>query len=63
MADPAHDLVQGVDWRRRSSYGSTEIAAGEYVALDTARLSEADRDDLKELVVSHPEWAGKVVIY
>ncbi|MGH3912880.1 MAG: hypothetical protein ACRDTC_05650 [Pseudonocardiaceae bacterium] len=40
-----------------------EIAAGEYVALDTAKLSQAHRDDLKELVASHPEWAGKVVIY
>ena len=40
-----------------------EIIAGEYVALDTSKLSQADRDDLKELVESHPEWVGKVVIY
>lgn len=40
-----------------------EIAAGEHVALDISKLSQADRDDLKELVASHPEWAGKVVIY
>jgi hypothetical protein len=40
-----------------------EIAAGEYVALDTAELSQADRDDLKELVAANPDWAGKVVIY
>jgi hypothetical protein len=40
-----------------------EIAAGEYVALDTRKLSQADRDDLKELVASHLEWTGKVVIY
>ena len=40
-----------------------EIAAGENVALDTSKLSPADRDDLKDLIASHPEWAGKVVIY
>lgn len=40
-----------------------EIAAGENVALDTSKLSQADRDDLKELIASHPEWADKVVIY
>ncbi len=40
-----------------------EITAGEYVALDTSKLSQAHRDDLEELVTSHPEWAGKVVIY
>jgi len=40
-----------------------EIAAGENVALDTAKLSKEDRDDLKDLVASHPEWADKVVIY
>jgi hypothetical protein len=40
-----------------------EIAAGEYVALDVSKLSPADRDDLKELVGSHPEWADKVAIY
>jgi len=40
-----------------------EIAAGEYVALDTSKLSPADRDDLKQLVAAHPEWASKVVIY
>ncbi|WP_433263200.1 hypothetical protein ACQPZF_31565 [Actinosynnema sp. CS-041913] len=40
-----------------------EIAAGEHVALDTAKLSAADRENLKELVASHPEWAGQVVIY
>ena len=31
--------------------------------MDTSKLSTHDRDDLKELVASHPEWAGKVVIY
>ncbi|TCO62311.1 hypothetical protein [Actinocrispum wychmicini] len=40
-----------------------EIAAGEHVALDTVKLSQEDRDDLKDLIASHPEWAGKVVIY
>ncbi|MBN6034045.1 hypothetical protein [Amycolatopsis sp. 195334CR] len=40
-----------------------EIAAGEHVALDISKLSPADRDDLKELVGSHPEWANKVAIY
>lgn len=40
-----------------------ELAAGENLALDTAKLSQADRDDLKELIASHPEWADKVVIY
>ncbi len=40
-----------------------EITAGENVALDTRDLSQQNRDDLKELVESHPEWAGKVVIY
>jgi hypothetical protein len=40
-----------------------EIAAGEHVALDIGKLSPADRDDLKELVGSHPEWADKVAIY
>jgi hypothetical protein len=40
-----------------------EIAAGEYVALDISKLSPADRDDLKELVGAHPEWAEKVAIY
>ncbi|WP_086838002.1 hypothetical protein [Amycolatopsis kentuckyensis] len=40
-----------------------EIAAGEHVALDISKLSQADRDDLKELVGSHPEWADKVAIY
>lgn len=40
-----------------------ELAAGENVALDTAKLSKEDRDDLKELVAENPEWADKVVIY
>ena len=40
-----------------------EIAAGEYVALDISKLCPTDRDDLKELVGSHPEWADKVAIY
>lgn len=40
-----------------------EIAAGENLALDVSKLSPADRDDLKELIASHPEWADKVVIY
>ena len=40
-----------------------KLAAGIHVALDTAKLSKDDRDDLKELVASHPEWGGKVVIY
>lgn len=40
-----------------------EIAAGEHVALDTGKLSPADRADLQELIASHPEWAGQVVIY
>ena len=40
-----------------------EIAAGEHVALDTAKLSPADRQDLKNLIASHPEWADQVVIY
>jgi hypothetical protein len=40
-----------------------EIAAGENVALDTAKLSKEDRDDLEDLIASHPEWADKVVVY
>ncbi|HET6707502.1 hypothetical protein [Amycolatopsis sp.] len=40
-----------------------EIAAGEHVALDIGKLSPADRDDLKKLVGSHPEWVDKVAIY
>lgn len=40
-----------------------KLRAGTNVALDLSKLSQADRDDLKELVASHPEWAGKVVIY
>ena len=40
-----------------------KLNRGIYVALDTSKLSTHDRDDLKELVASHPEWAGKVVIY
>ena len=35
----------------------------ENVALDISKLSQADRDDLKELVGSHPEWVDKVAIY
>jgi len=55
-------LDQSVDWRRRSSTGRLRSPPGS-TSLDTARLSQADRDGLKELVASHPEWAGKVVIY
>lgn len=40
-----------------------KLRGGTNVALDLSKLSQADRDDLKELVASHPEWAGKVVIY
>ncbi|MET9022145.1 hypothetical protein ABZV93_19395 [Actinopolymorpha sp. NPDC004070] len=40
-----------------------DLNNGEYVALDTGGLSQADFEDLKDLVASHPEWRGKVVIY
>jgi len=40
-----------------------KLNRGIYVALDTSKLSKHDRDDLKELVASHPEWTGEVVIY